>query len=37
MKTDSKEKIKESLSMIYGEIELLKNGKEYLMGKRQDV
>ena len=30
-------KIKESLSMIYGEIELLKNGKEYLMGKRQDV
>lgn len=37
MKKDSEEKIKESLSMIYGKIELLKNGKEYLMGKKQNV
>ncbi|MDY6064913.1 MAG: ABC transporter ATP-binding protein [Finegoldia sp.] len=35
MKEDSYEKIKRSLSMIYGEIELLKNGTEYLMGKKQ--
>lgn len=36
MKEDSEENIKRSLSMIYGEIELLKNGTEYLMGKKQN-
>lgn len=34
MKKDSMEEIRSKLSLIYGDIELLKNGNEYLMGKR---
>lgn len=34
MEKDSMEEIRNKLSLIYGDIELLKNGNEYLMGKR---
>ena len=33
MRTASREEVKEKLSIIYGDIELLQHGSGYLMGK----